>query len=668
MRNPNIYKELEKIKTSCLIFDIETSSFFPDGQEINIRTQFDAYIAYAKVKFFGAYSYRYNQTYYLNAITERHKIEQLLNEHSILVGFNSEDFDYPIVVNNKLTNNFIRYNNVDCMAILGTANQKNRKGYPYKNRGKLMDYDFKKNSLRCIAETMKLEVQKGEIDYKIFQKDSWTEEETIKIKKYLSGDILATKGMFDKLWNYWMPFIELLDEKSIYNLSWIKNSIASLTYKSACYFMGVEPTYSENTSKKEEMGGKVLLPKYEEIEKVWYIDYASLYPHMLCQYNLFAETSDKTGWHGNEMFKVKGYYDISKLHILSKKVAERLEERTELKKKCPDSPLIYTLKIWLNALYGIVRSSLFEQVHTPNAGWDTCWLGQQIHAYTEKRMTEFGFEIFQGDTDGFMMIAVNDKHNDREYVLQCLKIIIDEIKANIPFPVDTFKIDIEDYLEYLMCPFSEQEIVDEKTRKLLKKGDVEGYIKETIDKKECIIETASNKIVKKGRSWVKERRGKKKNYVYLTEKDGKLKLTIVGLPIKKSNATTLGMKIFKEVLEPEILKRKNAKFSKEFINNKINEYLDKPDVMKLLAREFRVNQASTYKREGQIQAQISRGYFNGNEGIINLIKNNKIGNAGKGQLYCTIQEAIDHKLKIDDLDLEKLYNEIGPFIAQTLDT
>ena len=214
MGNPNIYKELEKIKSSCLVFDIETSAFFPDGQEINIRTQFDAYLAYAKVKWFGAYSYRYNQTYYLNAITQRHKIEQLLNEHSVLVGFNNDDFDYPIVVNNKLTNNFIRYNNVDCMAILGTANQKNRKGYPYKNRGKLMDYDFKKNSLRCIAETMELEVQKGDIDYKIFHKDSWTEEETAKIIKYLSGDILATKGMFDKLWNYWMPFIELLDEKS----------------------------------------------------------------------------------------------------------------------------------------------------------------------------------------------------------------------------------------------------------------------------------------------------------------------------------------------------------------------------------------------------------------------------------------------------------------------
>lgn len=658
----SIRNELDTIKNSCLVFDIETSAFYSNNNEISIRSDFESYVAYAKVKWFGAYSYKYKKTYYLNALTEEHKIKQLLSEHNVLVGFNSEDFDYPIIVNNNLTDRFVRYSNIDCMAILGTSNQKNRKGYPYKNRGKLMDYDFKSNSLKCIAETMKLEVQKGDIDYKIFQKDSWTEEETLEIKKYLGGDVLATKGMFDKLWNYWMPFTELLDEKSIYNLSWVKNSIASLTYKSACYFMGVEPTYSEKRSKKEEMGGRVIMPKCEEKEKVWYVDVASLYPHIMSMFNLFAETSDETGWHGNDMFEVKGYYDISKWHILSQKVAERLEERARLKEKNPDSPLIYTLKIWLNALYGVVRSSIFEQVHTPNAGWDICWLGQQIHEYMEKCMEDFGFKSIMGDTDSHFLVATKEEYNNKEYVISCLQHIVDEIKSNVPFPVDTFKIDIEDYLEYLMCPFSEQEKVDEETRKLLKDNLIEGYTKETIDKKECIIETASNQIVKKGRSWVKERKGKKKNYVYLVEKDGKLELKIIGLPIKKSNATALGIKIFKEVLEPEILVRKNAKFSKEFVDGKINEYLDKPDVMELIAREYRVNSFISYKRESQIQAQISKGYFGGEEGIIQLIKNNKIGNAGKGKLYCTIQEAIIAKLKVNDLDLGKLYNELQPFI------
>ena len=38
-----------------------------------------------------------------------------------------------------------------------------------------------------------------------------------------------------------------------------------------------------------------------------------------------------------------------------------------------------------------------------------------------------------------------------------------------------------------------------------------------------------------------------------------------------------------------------AKFPKEFINDVLNEYLQKPEIMKLIAREFKVNPYDTYK-------------------------------------------------------------------------
>jgi DNA polymerase elongation subunit (family B) len=83
-----------------------------------------------------------------------------------------------------------------------------------------------------------------------------------------------------------MPFTDLIDWQYVQNFSWIKSSIASLIYKSACFAIGVEPTYGETKGKLEEMGGRVLLPKYEEITDVWYIDFASLYPHIFCMFNL----------------------------------------------------------------------------------------------------------------------------------------------------------------------------------------------------------------------------------------------------------------------------------------------------------------------------------------------------------------------------------------------
>ena len=238
----------------------------------------------------------------------------------------------------------------------------------------------------------------------------------------------------------------------------------------------------------------------------------------------------------------------------------------------------------------------------------------------------------------------------------------------MPFPLETFDIAIERFTPYMLFPFSYQEVVDEKTRKLLKNGMIEGYTEEIQDKKKVIIRTEDNKIVKRGRSWVKERCGRKKNYLYLYEEDNELKVKLVGLPIKKDGATQLGIKIYKEILEPKILKEKTAKFSKQFMDEQLESYLKNKEILQLLSREFKIKPYSAYKiQKGKkepttIYAQISKGYFNKGDGVINLIKNYKIGKAGKGDKYCTVQEAIEAKLTIDDLDLEKLYNELEPFV------
>ena len=657
---------LENIKKDALVYDIETSAQYSDGKEINIRTNFEDYLAHAKCKWIGLYSYKYNKYYSLEVSKNIPLIKELFEVHRILVSFNGTDFDFPILINNGLIDPEKRYIDVDCMQILGTGTFKNKKGFSYKNRGTLMDYKFKNNSLKTIAETMKLDFQKGDIDYKIFKKDSWTDEETLEIKKYLKNDVMATKQMFDKLWDYWLPFTKLLDQKYIKNLSWIRNSIASLIYKSACFIMKTEPTYTDGGSqKKERMGGNVFTPKYEEAKNVWYIDFTSLYPHIFCMFNLFDETTEKNGrnvWHGNEIFQAKGYYNISEQHILSKAVQEKLLERIMLKKNDPDNPMVYTIKIWLNGLYGIIRSAIFEKVHNENGGWDCCWLGQQLQELTSYMMNEFGFETIGGDTDSLMVVAKDEKYNNREYVLECLEKIIAKILHNVPFPVQTYNIDIERFCIYMLFPFSEEPVVEKDIRDQLNKEIIDGYEERMDGKKKIIYDTVLNKTVKIGRSWVKEWTGKKKNYMYIYEENGEKKIKLVGLPIMKDNSTRLGIKIYNEILKPKILETNSGKFSKEIVDSHIENYLKNKDILALLCREFKVKPFKTYKRESQIQAQISNGYFNGQDGIICLIKNYKIGKAGKGDKYCSLDEAIEAKLKVSDLDLNQVYNELSPFI------
>jgi DNA polymerase elongation subunit (family B) len=639
MLSSEVQNNLDKIKKSTLVLDIETSAFLPDGTEISIKTNFEGYVAFAKVKWFGAYSYKYNTGYYLNAQTDASTILKLLNEHDVLVGFNSEEFDFPILKNNGFTNIEKRYIQVDVMSILGTANQRNKDGYAFKNRAALMDVKLKNNHLRGMAEAFQLEHQKGDIDWRIFQKDEWTDEVILEIKKYLYSDVMATKGLFEKLWFYWLPFAELLPEKSVYDLSWLRSSIASLTYKSACNILNVEPTYSEKPGTEEAMGGNVYEPKYEELNGVWYVDFGSLYPHLMVMANISAEVdmeripSDAKLWHGNEIFQVKGHYDISKIHPLSSYIAAKLKQRITLKETDKTDPMVYTLKILLNGLYGVMRSPIFEKVHTPNAGWDICWLGQQVQQLLKEMLEQFGFEVVMGDTDSCFFIAKEGTENTREHVTECLNQITDIIKDSFPFPVDTFKINIEHYLDYLMVPFESQSVVGEDGKNKKENGKL-----------------------------VKERKGKKKNYLYIYKDKEEIKIKLVGLPIIKDNATQLGMKIYKDILEPEILKNNRAKFPESFIEQTINDYLKKPEIMELLSQEYKVNSFTSYKLPGQIQAQISQGYFNGGEGVIRLIKNTKVGKAGKGMLYCSIQEATEAKLTAEELDLDKVRQELSPFI------
>jgi len=58
--------------------------------------------------------------------------------------------------------------------------------------------------------------------------------------------------------------------------------------------------------------------------------------------------------------------------------------------------------------------------------------------------------------------------------------------------------------------------------------------------------------------------------------------------------------------------------------------LKNKEILSLLAVEYKVKSLKTYKNPSQIQAQISKCYFGGSEGVIKLIKNNslrrKIGN------------------------------------------
>ena len=129
-----------------LIFDIETDS-------LNTFS--------AKMKFFGAYSYKYNKYFFFN-YTEREQIIKLIEEHRVLINHNLQGYDLPVMKN--LVNNYQIFEykvQVDTLKISRTKLNLMRDV----NGNKIRSNKFKLDLVH--KKLFPNEESKGDLDYKI---------------------------------------------------------------------------------------------------------------------------------------------------------------------------------------------------------------------------------------------------------------------------------------------------------------------------------------------------------------------------------------------------------------------------------------------------------------------------------------------------------------------
>ena len=105
--------QLNDIKKKCLVIDVETSAIYPEGDVIDLTTNFEDYVKFAKVKWLGMYSYLFDAYSEVNvAETDLMIIQNYIAKDAIIIGFNNEEFDTPImynVKNKKLTAQTARF-------------------------------------------------------------------------------------------------------------------------------------------------------------------------------------------------------------------------------------------------------------------------------------------------------------------------------------------------------------------------------------------------------------------------------------------------------------------------------------------------------------------------------------------------------------------------------
>jgi len=146
----------------------------------------------------------------------------------------------------------------------------------------------------------------------------------------------------------------------------------------------------------------------------------------------------------------------------------------------------------------------------------------------------------------------------------------------------------------------------------------------------------------------------KKNYCGLN-KDGKL--IIKGLPIIKHNRSQLGGKIL-ERIKPLILEQNTIKFEKSYFEKIIDNEISKD--ITIIGQMYNVRDAADYKSASSIQCQIASHF---GEGSHILIPNKSLGEVGRSKKYATPEQA--QSLSFSDLFLDKVWNELEPFIENT---
>jgi len=581
---------------SILVIDCETTS--RNSEE-------------AILKWVGMYSYKHNKHYLLDFSKDKKEVIELLKEHKVHVGFNFKAYDKIVLTNNlQLTEDIFEYKViVDLYEISAPKSGKNY-GMFNKNRLAQMGIRLKNFSLKKIVEELKLDKDigtKGEIDYTIFLKDTWTPEEEAEIKKYLKQDIDLTKLLLEWYHTQFEPLKKFLPQKEQDNLLYIKSSLASLAYNIICNKAGLPVVFGEKdpgVKEKAFEGGHHIEPRKEiVVGNLLSVDVVSMYPNCLLMGNLNSPVNaEEEGWSGDNFFQLEGKYNTKELGKVGLALKEIFLERLKAKKE-GDKPKDKSYKVIINSFYGLVGSPVFKSVYNRNTASDTTSMARTILKKACKTLDENGFEILSGFTDSIYLKI--PPHLSKEHAMLVIDDYMEDVKKHVPFPMDTFVMACEEEIKMIWFVT-----------------------------KNC--------------------------YLWVTNKNEvKYKSTLLN-----TNTPASVMKLFETYMRPKIVETLSIPFTKTEIEEQIKIILEREP--SLATQEYKVGELEDYKVKSSLQYQISEKYGAGRHFLIPNRKGVGVGLAKStkkqaGLRYCSMEDFKEKNLKTEDIDLKHLLSHLKPF-------
>ena len=322
------------------------------------------------------------------------------------------------------------------------------------------------------------------------------------------------------------------------------------------------------------------------------------------QGNLFSTSSE--GWTGNKYYDIEGCYDNKKFGevetALNKVFLERLKAKRE-----GDKPKNLSYKLVINSLYGLTGNWRFKTLYNPTTASDCTHIVRTWMKKLAKHLEENGYTCLYGFTDSiFIKIP---KYSNIEELMFVVNKVMEEFKSNMPFPLETFGMDVEEKLKMIRF-FA----------------------------KNCyLFVTNDNKI--------------------------KYKSTLLN-----RNTPQIVMNVFENYMSPKIIKELHTDFTKEEIIKELQKEVNKH--LELASTIYNVSELSDYKVTSSLNYQISEVYGSGQHLLIPNLKGVGVGKKPHTKKrisvrYCTIEEFNNNNLTSGDVDVSRLLKHLDKFIIKT---
>lgn len=373
----------------------------------------------------------------------------------IIVGYNSNGFDWPYLLERAKVNNI----RLDVGRVKGAEPRSSAYGHisvPGRLNVDLYDFaqeigEVKIKSLEEVADylgVMKKEERVLIPWYRLYE--YWDDEEKKNILlKYSRDDVIATYGLSEKF----LPFAIQLS--ALTGLPLDQVGAASVGYRLEWYLMREAFRFGELVPNREERraesykGAIVLEPRKGVHENVAVLDFSSMYPNLMIKYNIGPDTfvEDECGEDECYVIPEVGYKFRKEppgffKNVLTTLLRLRKQVKSEMKKYPPDSPMYRllderqkALKVLANATYGYMGWSGARWYFRQGAEAVTA-LGRATIRRAIEIAKSLGLEVIYGDTDS--LFVKYDKGKVEEFIRRVeeeleLEIKIDKVYRRVFF-------------------------------------------------------------------------------------------------------------------------------------------------------------------------------------------------------------------------------------------